>query len=72
MACKPMQAITRHMITRHIPCMQGPMVHIGACVASVVTYLDCSEYQLSNLRVLRPVLQSGFHMHQGQQQTVRL
>lgn len=22
---------------------EGPMVHIGACVASVITYMECSE-----------------------------
>ncbi len=24
---------------------EGPMVHIGACVASVITYMECSEYR---------------------------
>ena len=26
--------------------LQGPMVHIGACVASVITYMDFSECRL--------------------------
>lgn len=26
---------------------EGPMVHIGACVASVITYFECSECPVS-------------------------
>jgi chloride channel 7 len=29
---------------------EGPMVHIGACLASVITYAQCSEWRLNTLQ----------------------